>query len=42
MEKFGWDCGVDYWMEECECNTKEELLEELPYAEFITEEKIID
>lgn len=42
MEKFGWDCGLDYWMKACGCNTKEELLKELPYVEFMTAEEKID
>ena len=42
MDKFGWDGGIENWMRYCKCNTKEELLEELPYAEFMTKEKIVE
>lgn len=44
MEKFGWDGGVEGWMTYCECNTKEELLNNdgFDYNEFIVKEKLID
>lgn len=41
MDKFGWDMGIEYWLKECGCNTKEELRNEFPYTEFMTKEKMI-
>lgn len=41
IEKFGWD-SIDYWMGAYDCKTKEELVDKLPYAKFITDEKIIE